>query len=95
MRSLTTIHGFMEYLGDPLIATVTKLSESQQKFIYNLQICSIMPCYKQFVAWHEDEMFNFHYLKLAFKSHLMPKDKQSIEEIPSKWKGTIPVHTCS
>ena len=84
-----TIHGFMKYLGDPLIATITKLSDSQQRFIYNLPIRLIIPCYNQFAIWNEDEMFSFYYLKLTFKSHLLPEDKQSIEDIPSKWKGTI------
>ena len=86
------VHQLLEHLGD-LCSTVQHTthgcSQSQVHFLHDLPVYLVVECYEQFIIWLKDEIYNFHDLPFAVKSHLLPEDKKKIHEIPSQWKSML------
>lgn len=86
------VHQFLEHLGD-LHSTAQHsthgCSQSQEHFLHDLPLYLVVECYEKFMIWLKDEMYNFHGIPLAVKSHLLPEDKKKLQEIPSQWKGML------
>lgn len=90
LKFISNIHGHLKSEGQALqeIGVHTK-SKSCLDCLTKLPLAATYNCFRLFSRWVDEGRYDFNTLPFQLKMHMKDQDRQSLEEICSKWTGPV------
>jgi hypothetical protein len=70
--------------------SVEQITEPCLACLAKLPLAATYSCLRLFSCWEEEGFYDFSTFPHTFKTHLSVKERQSLEQIRSKWTGPLP-----